>query len=98
VIPSDASVLTQNDLFPHIDRRLYVYAPLANPTGNISTNITFDHIFVDTTSPWYTDSLRKIVSDVAEDGSFGIQYSHEGILLLKEGYKGATLDPVRDGN
>jgi len=94
LIPSNASVLTQNDLFPHISRRLYVYAPLPNAAESLPDNTTFDYIFVDTNSTWYTDSLRNLVHDYTKKGSFGIQYASDGILLLKKGYVGETVDPI----
>jgi uncharacterized membrane protein len=98
LIPSNASVLTQNDLFPHISRRLYVYAPVPNATGNLPTNIAPDYIFVDITSGWYTPSLSNLVNNVTMEGSFGIQYASDGILLLKKGYIGKTIDPIGKGN
>jgi uncharacterized membrane protein len=99
LIPSNASVLTQNDLFPHISRRLYVYAPVPNATENLPVGITFDYIFVDTSSTWYTDSLRSLVYNVTKEGSFGKQYASEkgSILLLKKGYVGETIDPIGKG-
>jgi uncharacterized membrane protein len=94
LIPSNASVLTQNDLFPHISRRLYVYAPLPNEAESLPANTTSDYIFVDTNSTWYTDSLRNLVHDLTNEGSFGIQYASDGILLLKKDYVGETIDPI----
>ncbi len=97
LIPSNASVLTQNDLLPHVSRRLYVYAPSCNSTGNLPADITFEYIFVDVTSGWYTSSLDNLVSNVILEGSFGIQYASDGILLLKKGYIGETIDPTGKG-
>jgi uncharacterized membrane protein len=94
LIPSNASVLTQNDLFPHISRRLYVYAPMPNARGDLPTNVAFEYVFVDTTSVWYTDSLRSYIYNVTKDGSFGTEYASNGVLLLKQGYVGETIDPM----
>jgi uncharacterized membrane protein len=98
LIPSNASVLTQNDLLPHLSRRLYVYAPLPTPTGNLSSDIAFDYIFVDTTSGWYVDSLKQLVDNLTDpqNRTFGIQYSSDGVLLLKKGYTGPTINPFED--
>jgi uncharacterized membrane protein len=96
LIPSNASVLTENDLLPHLSRRLYIYAPLATPAGNLSADITFDYIFVDTASSWYVDSLKQLVSNFTENHLFGIQYSSDHILLLKRGYMGPTINPLED--
>jgi uncharacterized membrane protein len=98
LIPSNASVLTQNNLAPHVCDRLYVYAPLPNVEGGLPANITYEYIFVDTTSLWYTRSLSNIVNNVTINGSFGIQYAYDGILLLKKGYIGKTIDPIEEGN
>jgi uncharacterized membrane protein len=94
LIPSDASVLTQNDLFPHISRRLYVYA-LAGISDRLPSDVTYDYVFVDTTSPWYVESLKTLVSNLTTKGSFGIQFASQGLLLLKKGYVGPTIDPVQ---
>lgn len=98
LIPSNASILTQNNLLPHVSRRLYVYAPLPTATGSFPANVTFEYIFADTTSTWYTPSLNSIISNVTKGGSFGIQYAHNGILLLKKGYIGKTVDPIGKGD
>ena len=97
LIPSNASVLTQNNLLPHVSRRLYVYAPVPDAVGSLPTNIAPDYIFVDTTSGWYTPSLRNFVINVTSEGSYGIQYAFDNILLLKKGYMGETIDPIRNG-
>jgi len=98
LIPSNASVLTQNDLLPHVCRRLYIYAPLPTATGTFPANITFEYIFVDVTSTWYTPFLDNFVSNVILKGSFEIQYASDGILLLKKGYIGAIIDPIGNGD
>jgi uncharacterized membrane protein len=98
LIPSNASVLTQNDLLPHVSRRLYVYAPLPTATGTFPTGITFEYIFVDITSTWYTPFLNRFVINVTLNGSFGIQYAFDGILLLKKGYIGEIIDPIGNGD
>jgi uncharacterized membrane protein len=98
LIPPNASVLTQNDLLPHVSRRLYVYAPLPMTTGTFPASITFEYVFVDVTSTWYTPSLSRFVNNVTLEGSFGIQYASDGILLLKKGYIGKTIDPIAKGD
>jgi uncharacterized membrane protein len=98
LIPSNASVLTQNNLIPHVCTRLYVYGPSPNATGTFPANITFEYIFVDTTSTWYVPSLKNLINNVTKNGSFGIQYAYDGILLLKKGYIGKTIDPIGKGD
>ena len=98
LIPSNASVLTQNDLLPHVSRRLYIYAPLPIATGTFPVGITFEYIFVDVTSTWYTPFLGNFVGNVTMEGSFGIQYASDGIFLLKKGYIGEIIDPIGNGD
>jgi hypothetical protein len=48
LVPSNASILTQNDIFPHVSSRAdaYMYLPAF-------TNVSADYILVDTYSDWY---------------------------------------------
>jgi uncharacterized membrane protein len=48
LIPSNASILTQNDIFPHVSSRADAYLYLPN-----STEVSVDYILVDTKSIWY---------------------------------------------
>ena len=48
LIPSNASILTQNDIFPHVSSRAEAYMYLQN-----STEVSVDYILVDTYSEWY---------------------------------------------
>jgi uncharacterized membrane protein len=97
LIPSNASVLTQNDLFPHISKRLYAYAVVGGISQNFTaSNITFDYIFVDTKSPWYGSSLEGVVYNLTRNGSFRVQYAADGIWLLKRNYTDETFYPVEE--
>jgi uncharacterized membrane protein len=48
LIPSNASILTQNDIFPHVSSRADAYLYLPN-----STKVSPDYILVDVISDWY---------------------------------------------
>jgi uncharacterized membrane protein len=95
LVPSNASILTQNDIFPHVSNRLESYMYLT-PRSNTSV----DYILVDVNSAWYgwqSDiggekiSPNTIVQKVLNDNTYGILASVDGILLLKKGY---NAEPV----
>jgi uncharacterized membrane protein len=91
LIPNNASVLTENDLFPHVSSRTeaYMYPPLQ---GNFSV----DYIFVDVSSIWYTWQqpaiygeripVNVVIQDVLTNGSYGIYAEDNSVFLLKKGY------------
>jgi uncharacterized membrane protein YozB (DUF420 family) len=94
LIPSNASVLTENDIFPHLSNRVnsYMYLP--------TSNATVDYILVDISSPFYdwlpgggTLSGEEISPSTATqealaNGTYGVLASAKSILLLKKGYTG----------
>ena len=96
LIPSNASVLTQNDLFPHLSRRLYAYV-VGGFSPYLPSNITFDYILIDTESPWFEDSLESLVYNLIRDATFGVQYAADGIWLLKKNYTGGITYPIKNG-
>jgi uncharacterized membrane protein len=93
LIPSNASLLTQNDIFPHVSNRINAYMYLPN-----SSNITPDYILVDINSQWYDWTQPEQfgnrtppsgpVQEGLENGDYGVFASANGILLLKKGYTG----------
>ncbi len=97
LIPADASILTQNDIFPHVSDRpnAYMYLP------NSSDIPTTDFILVDVDSPWYDwkqpaqfgERKPPIIQTLEglETGSYGVYAEAKSVLLLKKGYTG---DPV----
>jgi len=91
-VPKEASILTQNDIFPHVSKRIdvYIYPP--------PFPLSFEYILVDTTSLWYTahqsvpsiseaPSLKELHLEILSGGDYGIYASADGILLLKRGYQ-----------
>jgi uncharacterized membrane protein len=92
LIPSNASILTQNDIFPHVSSRpeAYMYMPT-------STNVSVDYILVDIASGWYAwwpdisgeRIPTNIYTEVAlKSGDYGVLASAKSVLLLKKGYAG----------
>lgn len=95
LVPQNASILTQNNFFPHVCSRVdaFMYIP---PYMNVSV----DYILVDVASIWYgwgaDISGEKILpSDVVPEAlrneQYGILASVKSILLLKRGY---TNEPI----
>jgi len=96
LVPQNASILTQNTIFPHISGRseAYMYIPESGKTS-------VDYILVDVNSFWYTweqpeqfgerPPLSATVPRALENQEYGIVASAKGVLLLKRGYSG---DPV----
>lgn len=103
LIPPNASLLTQNDLVPHVCRRFNVYVG-SNPVGNYS-GVSFDYILVDTYSKWYEGGaefmylpLPTVVKDFATGkDSFKVVSAIDGIWLLKRGYTGSPVFPFKYG-
>ena len=105
LIPSNASVLTQNDIFPHLSRRLYGYVG-NNPVGEYQ-DVDFDYILVDTTSIWYTGSLETndfthlplipYVQEAFSSGKYGFITAIDDIWLLKKDYNGTQTFPLESG-
>lgn len=95
-VPPNASVLTQNDVFPHLSKRLYGFVGGAFER-RLPSNLTFDYILVDTKTSWYTDSFKNLVNNLTRSGTFGVEYAADGVWLLKEGYRGQVTYPIENG-
>jgi uncharacterized membrane protein len=101
LIPPNASILTQNTIFPHISGRseAYMYIPE-------TTKILVDYILVDINSFWYSweqpkqfgerPPLSTTVPRLLENDDYGIIASIKGLLLLKRNYTGETT--IFEGN
>jgi len=93
LIPPSASILTQNDIFPHVSDRAEAYMYIPKDSG-----ITTDYILVDINSPWYDWKQpeqfgdREAPSGPAQtglkNGEYGVYASGGSLLLLKKGYIG----------
>lgn len=89
LIPSNASIFTQNNLFPHLSHRFEAYVWLP-------PNTTVDYILIDLTSPHFLNRIWNITSNemvtrLLGETSYGEMVSADGILLLKKGYNGERL-------
>ena len=96
LIPPNGTILTQNDLFPHVSRRVeaYMYIPK-------NTDTSVDYIFVDVASMWYKwqqlDIFGERIPPIAytqdglRNGTYGVLASADTLLLLKKGYTGEPV-------
>ncbi len=83
LVPSNASILTQNNLFSHFSTRpnAYLYLP------NNNTQVSF--ILGDTTSRWYDghlfgqESLSQIIPKAISGGTYTIIAYDDGVVLLE---------------
>jgi uncharacterized membrane protein len=90
-IPAEASVLTQNNLAPHLTNRREIYITLPIPPPHRP-----DYILVDTTHFSYDEpnlrpSPAQIIPLLLSEGQYGLKLSCDGILLYKKGYMGETV-------
>jgi len=88
LIPSNASVATIHEIFPHLCQRLHAYFvkwPL---------DYDVDYILVDVKSPTYTWGIQgptpdQIVVAVIENREYGVIALCDGVMLLQRGYNGS---------
>jgi len=105
-IPSDASIITQSSLFPHISSRSNAFVipfihqiwrekvqEFTNFTNETLRNV--DYIFVDFKTD--TSSSELVFSLLQNTDEFGVLVSADSIILFKKGFKGKgeLLAPFR---
>jgi len=94
LIPPDASVLTQNNILPHVSNREYVYG------NDLPKNIIPEYVLIDITNDWCRTPVTAVFRDpitnifynyLAKNFSYGLYVSIDGILLYKHNYKGEPV-------
>lgn len=96
LIPSNASILTQNNLFPHLSRRLYGYVG-GGFSDHMLSSLGIEYIFMDTSTHSDERPLEAAVYDLIKDGDFATQSAADGIWLFSKDYTGETAYPVDRG-
>jgi hypothetical protein len=96
LVPDNASILTQNNIFPHVSSRLNAYAVYTQPSSPslkqkiyaFTDNITSDvqYILVDLKSDL---SAFEYALGRALNGHYGVYFSSDRIILYKLDYTGA---------
>lgn len=90
LIPKNASVYTQNEIFPQVSSRemAYVFFTPKNPP---------DYVLADYSSGWAnnqiwgTPSMKYWVPHLLSQHTYGILVWSDGVILLKKGYTGHIL-------
>ena len=97
-VPANASVLTQNDIFPHLSNRPNVYVfpsgvfyPPGKTFDDVMNNMLLNVDFI--VGDLRTDDkvLPILLHYISMDGSFGVYAAADGAVIMKRGY---TDQPV----
>jgi uncharacterized membrane protein len=96
LVPSNATILTQNDIFPHLSRRLYGFVGGDSPESLLSS-INLEYILIDASSPWCDDLLSGLIYNLTRKTRFGVQYAADGIWFLNRSYVGETSYLIDNG-
>jgi uncharacterized membrane protein len=103
VIPNNASVTTQNNIFPIFARRMNT---IPYPIKTLIDNTLVDYILVDTRNMWYHINIPfphvktnmshfdELIAEVTKDESFGLLMAVDGIYLFQKNYQGAASTPT----
>lgn len=97
LIPSNASIATIHEIFPHVCQRLHAYI-LKWPL-----DYDVEYILIDVKSPTFTWAIQgptpdQITINLMKEKSYGVVASSDGIMLLKKDYNGTLqyYTPQRD--
>ena len=92
-VPDNASILAQNNIFPHVAHRVhaYVWIPL-NLTYSVDYAIgDVSHpefyMFIPNENFRYSDIFQTLINS----GKYGVYASADGIILLKKNYKAQPI-------
>lgn len=91
LVPESASLLTQNDLYPHVATRpRATFIPVESTFGYYQERYgtpTPEYIVLDTTT-WWSTPIENVYGDRI-GGQYGLYAYEEGIWILRRGYDGA---------
>jgi len=93
LVPEDASIYTQNDIFPHVCHRMHAYAHTINRPPDFFEfhDGDYDYVLADSTLPqsilkWGSEeSLERL------EREYGVYAEGDGVYLYKRGYEGEPL-------
>jgi len=91
LVPDNATILTQNYIFPHVASRTGAYVVVNNLNLTLSLydqlkKENLDYILLNLRNAHKTDIA--LAQYVIEDGEYGLFASADGILLFKKNYQG----------
>jgi len=95
LIPLNASVLTQNNILPHVSNREFVYG------NDLPKNVVPEYVLIDVTNEWSRSLpipsepgatlINLFYNYLAKNYSYGLYASVDGILLYKLNYTGEPV-------
>ncbi|MGQ4891835.1 MAG: DUF2079 domain-containing protein [Candidatus Njordarchaeia archaeon] len=93
LIPSNATVLTQNNIFPHVADRPNAYVWIKPEQYNLIQYSLGDikHPDFYNTVPATNVSFMETFNMLLKSGDFGIYAAADGIILLKRNYSGSPI-------
>lgn len=108
LVPEDAAVLTQNNIFPHVSSRFDAYTiPSPAWSGGFEgvakamlfnlTRLDIEYVLLDFKAEPYSVAVAKMILKdfVFRDCRYGLYAAYDGILLFKREYAGrAVLEQV----
>jgi len=94
VIPPNASVLTQNTIFPHVSNRINAYAiPLSDVMNNTeyirSLINSSEYILLDLS--WQDLNTNFVLNETYYNNSYGVYALASNAILLKRGFQGEPI-------
>jgi uncharacterized membrane protein len=93
-IPPNASVLTQNTIFPHVSNRLNAYAlpisDIMNDTKYVSSLInSSDYVLLDLS--WNDLNTNFVLNEITRNNSYGAYALALNAILFKRGFQGEPM-------
>lgn len=91
MIPSKASILTQDNFFPQISNRTNAYVYI------VDNRTSIQYVLADSKSRWYstriwgTQSMAKWLPYFLSTGRYGIVVNDDGVMLLRANYTGPVM-------
>jgi len=94
VIPSNASVLTQNKIFPHVSHRINAYAIPLDSTTNDTKYIrrlinSSEYVLLDLSSQ--EANTKFVLDEITLNNSYGLYALASNAILFKRGFQGEPM-------
>jgi uncharacterized membrane protein len=94
VIPSNASVLTQNTIFPHVSDRINAYVLPSSDVVNDSDYVRFlinssEYVLLDLS--WQDPHTIFVLNEITRNNSYGAYALARNAVLFKRGFQGEPL-------
>jgi len=97
LIPSNASVLTQNNIFPHVSSRINAYVIPISRFSSLINDTEYFRFLLDSSEyvlldfSWQDSMTDLVLSMVTQNSSYGIYALGSNSILFKRGYQGEPM-------